>query len=93
MEGEIKVIVPTSEHIAELEAKGINIEDELTRLVYDHYANLKEDKHLSSVTMKIPKEQLDTINKLGVNGPKEIAEEFRDTLHAILTARKEKSEV
>ena len=91
MEGEIKVIVPTSEHIAELEAKGINIEDELTRLVYD--ANLKEDKHLSSVTMKIPKEQLDTINKLGVNGPKEIAEEFRDTLHAILTARKKKSEV
>ena len=88
MEGEIKITIPSAAHRAELEAKGINIEDELTRIVYDHYVGLRDGNGMSSLTMKVTKKQIDTLDQLGVDGPKQISEEFRNELHQALDKMK-----
>ena len=83
MTGDIKIVIPSSEHRAELEAKGIDIVEELTRVVYDYYVSLRDGKQMGSLTMSVTKEQVDTLEGYGVDAPGNLAAEFKKELKFI----------
>ena len=84
--------IPTDEHIADLREKGINVELEMARLVCDCLKSRKEGKvGIRKIGIAVSKEQMEELEKYGINGPEMCAVEFKEELHAILTGKKNKS--
>ena len=87
-ENRFDIPIPSPEHIEELKEKGIDIELELTRVVYDNLKLIKEDKSLRRLGISVSKNQLDELQKYGINGPEMCAAKFKEELHRILTDKK-----
>ena len=87
-ENKIEVFLPSDEHILELKQRGIDIELELTRVVYDNLKLIKEDKSPRRLGISVSKNQLDELQKYGINGPEMCAAKFKEELHRILTDKK-----
>ena len=84
-ENKIEFYIPSNEHILELKQKGIDIEHELTRMVCDNLKLIKEDKSPRRLGISASKNQLDELQKCGINGPEMCAAKFKEELHRILT--------
>ena len=84
----LEVFLPSNEHILELKQKGIDIELELTRMVCDNLKLIKEDKSPRRLGISVSKNQLDELQKYGINGPEMCAVKFKEELHRILTDKK-----
>ena len=84
-ENRLDTLIPSPEHIAELKEKGIDIELELTRMVCDNLKLIKEDKSPRRLGISVSKNQLDELQKCGINGPEMCAAKFKEELHRILT--------
>lgn len=87
-ENKIEFFLPSNEHILELKQKGIDIELEMTRVVYDNLKLIKEDKSPRRLGISVSKNQLDELQKYGINGPEMCATKFKEELHRILTDKK-----
>ena len=87
-ENKIEFFLPSNEHISELKQKGIDIELELTRMVCDNLKLIKEDKSPRRLGISVSKNQLDELQKYGINGPEMCAAKFKEELHRILTDKK-----
>ena len=87
-ENKIEFFLPSNEHILELKQRGIDIELELTRVVYDNLKLIKEDKSPRRLGISVSKNQLDELQKYGINGPEMCAAKFKKELHRILTDKK-----
>ena len=66
-ENRLDTLIPSPEHIAELKEKGIDIELELTRMVCDNLKLIKEDKSPRRLGISVSKNQLDELQKYGIN--------------------------
>ena len=84
-ENRLDTLIPSPEHITELKEKGIDIELELTRMVCDNLKLIKEDKSPRRLGISVSKNQLDELQKCGINGPEMCAAKFKEELHRILT--------
>ena len=84
----LEVFLPSNEHILELKQRGIDIELELTRVVYDNLKLIKEDKSPRRLGISVSKNQLEELQKYGINGPEMCAAKFKEELHRILTDKK-----
>ena len=87
-ENRLDTLIPSPEHILELKEKGIDIELELTRMVCDNLKLIKEDKSPRRLGISVSKNQLDELQKCGINGPEMCAAKFKKELHRILTDKK-----
>lgn len=87
-ENKIEFFLPSNEHILELKQKGIDIELEMTRVVYDNLKLIKEDKSPRRLGISVSKNQLDELQKYDINGPEMCATKFKEELHRILTDKK-----
>lgn len=80
--------IPSDSHIEELRKKGIDIEEEMTRLVLDTLKEMKNGKEMRAVGIGVTKEQMNELGKYGIDGPVYIAAEFKKELHRKLTKTK-----
>lgn len=88
---DITIVIPSDEHIEELKKKGIDIEVELTRVVYDSYKNILNGEEIREIKMSIPKRQLHDLSEMfGIDGPGYLANTFKEQLHELLTGEKTK---
>lgn len=89
-ENRLDILIPSSEHIEELKKKGIDIELELTRVIYDNLKLIKADKSPKILGFAISKAQMDEMQNYGINCVEEMcAAKFKEELHRILTDEKE----
>ena len=87
-ENRLDILIPSAEHIAELKERGIDIELELARVVCDNLRLIKADKSPRRLGIAVSKNQLDELQKYGINGPEMCAAKFKEKLHRILTDKK-----
>ena len=87
-ENKLVVLLPSQEHVAELKEKGIDIEVELARIVCDNLKLIKAEKKPRMVGIQVSKEQLDTLQKYGINGPEMCAAKIKNEIHSMLTNKK-----
>ena len=87
-ESRFDIPIPSSEHIEELKEKGIDIELELARIVCDNLRLIKAGKSPRRVGISVSKNQMDELQKYGINGPEMCAAKFKEELHRILTDKK-----
>ena len=78
------ILIPSPEHIEELKEKGIDIELELARVVCDNLKLIKADKDPRRLGIAVSKNQLDELQKYGINGPEMCAAKFKEELHRML---------
>ena len=90
-ENRLEIIIPTPEHIADLKERGIDIELELARVVCDNLKLIKADKNPRKLGVTVTKEQLDDLQKYGINGAEYCAAKFKDELHFMLTNRRKEN--
>ena len=87
----ITIYIPMDEHIAELKEKGIDIEVELSRVVFDALKARKDGKNgIRKLSICVSKEQMEELEKYGINGPEVCAIEFKEELHRTLMNTKSK---
>ena len=84
----MEILIPSPEHIAELKEKGIDIEVELARVVCDSLNLIKADKKPRKLGISVTKEQLDGLQKYGINGAEYCAAKFKDELHSMLISKR-----
>ncbi len=87
-ENRLDILIPSAEHIAELKEKGIDIELELARVVCDNLKLIKADKSPRRLGISVSKNQLDELQKYGINGPEICAAKFKEELHRIVTNKR-----
>ena len=87
-ENRLDILIPSPEHIEELKEKGIDIELELARVVCDNLKLIKADKSPRRLGIAISKNQLDELQKYGINGPEICAAKFKEELHRMITNKK-----
>ena len=83
-ENRLDILIPSPEHIEELKEKGIDIELELARVVCDNLKLIKADKDPRRLGIAVSKNQLDELQKYGINGPEMCAAKFKEELHRML---------
>ncbi len=86
-ENKIEIFLPSNEHILELKQKGIDIEIELSRIVFDNLLLIKQGKIPRKLGISISKEQMDTLSKYGIDCAGYGAMEFKKELHNILVKK------
>lgn len=84
MEEKYVLLLPTKEHIEELEQKGIDLEVELARIVYDNLVLIKQGQNVKRVGFSISKEQLDNLAQYGIDGPTYMSLEVKKEMHSML---------
>ena len=87
-ENKLDILIPSPEHIEELKEKGIDIELELARVVCDNLKLIKTDKSPRRLGIAVSKNQLDELQKYGINGPEICAAKFKEELHRMITNKK-----
>lgn len=87
-ENRLEILIPSPEHIEELKEKGIDIELELARVVCDNLKLIKAEKSPRRLGIMISKNQMDELQKYGINGPEICAAKFKEELHRMLTDKK-----
>ena len=87
-ENRLDILIPSPEHIEELKEKGIDIELELARVVCDNLKLIKADKSPRRLGIAVSKNQLDELQKYGINGPEICAAKFKEELHRMITNKK-----
>ena len=85
---EFKFYIPSDEQIADLKAKGVDIEVEMARLVCDTLKAEKAGKPVRSLTIATTKEQMEDVEKYGINSAEIFAMEFKNELHNFLTGKR-----
>lgn len=83
-ENRLDILIPSAEHIAELKEKGIDIELELARVVCDNLKLIKAEKSPRRLGIAVSKNQMDELQKYGINGPEICAAKFKEELHRML---------
>lgn len=84
---DIIVAVPTREHVEELKEKGIDLETELARIVYDNARRVEDGLDPKLVRMSFTKEQIEQAGEYGIDLPGELAREFKKELHTIMEGK------
>lgn len=87
-ENRLDILIPSPEHIEELKEKGIDIELELARVVCDNLKLIKADKSPRRLGIAVSKNQLDELQKYGINGPEICAAKFKEELHRMIINKK-----
>lgn len=90
-ENKLEILIPSPEHVAELKEKGIDIEVELARIVCDNLKLIKSGKPPRRVGLVMTKEQLDELQKYGINGAEYAAAEVKKEIHSMLTNKKKEN--
>ncbi len=83
-ENRLEILIPSPEHIEELKEKGIDIELELARVVCDNLKLIKAEKSPRRLGIAVSKNQMDELQKYGINGPEICAAKFKEELHRML---------
>ena len=87
-ENRLEILIPSPEHIEELKEKGVDIELELARVVCDNLKLIKAEKSPRRLGIAVSKNQMDELQKYGINGPEICAAKFKEELHRMLTDKK-----
>lgn len=90
-ENRLDIFIPSPEHIADLKERGIDIEVELARVVCDNLKLIKADKSPRKLSVSVSKEQMEGLQKYGINGAEYCAAKFKEELHSILMNRKKEN--
>lgn len=87
-ETKLEIFLPSPEHLTDLKERGIDIETELARIVCDNLKLIKAEKNPRKVGIAVTKEQMDGLQKYGINAPEYLAAELKKEIHNILTNKK-----
>ena len=90
-ENRLEILLPSPEHIAELKERGIDIEVELARVVCDNLKLIKADKSPRKLSVSVSKEQMDGLQKYGINGAEYAAAEVKKEILSMLTNKKKEN--
>ena len=75
-DNKLVILLPSGSHIDELKQKGIDIEAELSRIVFDNLELIKRGQN-----PKVTNEQMNDLARYGIDGPGYITAAFRKELH------------
>lgn len=85
-----KFYIPSDEQIADLKAKGVDVEAEMARLVHSVLKDVKEGKEPRCISLVTTKEQMEEVAKYGINSAEAFAIQFKEEMHNMLTNGKRK---
>ena len=80
-DNKLVILLPSGSHIDELKQKGIDIEAELSRIVFDNLELIKRGQSPKSLGINVTNEQMNDLARYGIDGPGYITAAFRKELH------------
>jgi hypothetical protein len=86
-DNKLVILIPSSSHIEELKQKGIDIETELARVVFDNLNLIKQGQNPKTLGISVTREQMNDLAKYGIDGPGYISATFKKELHERLVKK------
>ena len=81
MNCELIMLLPSKEHVEELKQKGIDLEAELSRIMYENLNLVKQGLAPKTIGVSITKEQMEELSKYGIDATQYTATTVKKEMH------------
>jgi len=81
MNCELIMLLPSKEHVEELKQKGVDLEAELTRIMYENLNLVKQGLSPKTIGVSITKEQMAELSKYGIDAAQYTAATVKKEMH------------
>lgn len=81
MNCELIMLLPSKEHVEELKQKGIDLEAELSRIMYENLNLVKQGLAPKTIGVSITKEQMEELSKYGIDAAQYTATTVKKEMH------------